>query len=356
MRSPGIVQRHPELRWLVSVAVIVALVVVATTSVSEVFRKDYALPATNPTQLVAQVRAARTTGYSGAIVAHVDLQLPASLTSALADAVPVGGSLLRGVHALRYWYGGADRQRVSVVGPNTEQDVFRNGTQLLLWDTSSHTGQRATLSASESDVLPLTLAPPAALTPPQLASRILALTGQISDITLRSGDRIADRSTYELVVRPEPSTSLIESVRIEVDGLESVPLGVRIYTLGAEEPAVDVSFTSVNFTEPAAQNFTFEPPAGSEVRSNTPLDPLSSVLGDVVSVGSGWLSVASYRSTAAGAVLVDSLLGDSARTVKGTWGTGRLLESPLLCVLVTDRGRIVAGSVDPSELYEAVRR
>lgn len=355
VRTPGIVRRHPELRWLASVAVIALLVVVTTTSVSGLFRNNYALPATNPDQLVAQVRAAGTTAYSGAIVAHVDLDLPASLTSALSDAAPVGGTLLHGVHTLRYWYGGAGRQRVAVVGPNAEQDVFRKGTQLLLWDTGSHTGERATLSKSQSGVLPLTLAPAAALTPPQLARRILDVTGQAGDTTLRSGDRIADRSTYELVVRPEPSASRIDSVHIEVDGLESVPLGVQIYARGAGAPAVDVSFTTVNFTEPSAQNFSFTPPAGSAVRSDTP-DPLSSVLGDVAFVGAGWLGVGSYRSTAASAALVDGLLGDGARKVKGAWGTGRLLESPLLCVLVADHGQVVAGSVDPSVLYTAVRK
>jgi hypothetical protein len=39
--------------------------------------------------------------------------------------------------------------------------------------------------------------------------------------------------------------------------------------------------------------------------------------------------------------------------VSGTWGSGRLLDSKLLSVLVTNDGRVFAGAVDPSALYAA---
>lgn len=355
MRTPGIVQRHPELRWLVSVVLIVAVVAAIATSVSGVFRNDSALPATSPGQLVSQVRAPRITGYSGTVVSHIDLGLPASVLTALSDAVPVGGALLHGSHTMRYWYGGEDRQRVAVVGQSAEQDVFRNGTQLLLWDTSTRIAQRSTIS-KDSGALPLALATPAALTPPQLASRILDLAGDSTDTTLRSGDPVAHRSTYELVVRPESPASRIDSVHIEIDGLESVPLGVQIYARGAVEPAVDVSFTDVNFTEPASQNFSFTPPVGSDVRSTAVLGPLASMLSEVSVIESGWLSIGSYSSGAALNELIDKMLGGSAQKVKGSWGAGRLLQSPLLCVLVTDKGRIVAGPVAPSVLYRSLAK
>jgi hypothetical protein len=37
--------------------------------------------------------------------------------------------------------------------------------------------------------------------------------------------------------------------------------------------------------------------------------------------------------------------------VKGSWGSGRLLSSSLLTVLITSNGRILAGAVTPSVLY-----
>ena len=37
--------------------------------------------------------------------------------------------------------------------------------------------------------------------------------------------------------------------------------------------------------------------------------------------------------------------------VSGSWGRGYLLETPLLCLLVTENGRVLTGSVDPQVLY-----
>jgi hypothetical protein len=40
--------------------------------------------------------------------------------------------------------------------------------------------------------------------------------------------------------------------------------------------------------------------------------------------------------------------------VSGTWGSGRLLRTALLTVLVTSKGQILAGAVTPSVLYDDV--
>jgi hypothetical protein len=39
--------------------------------------------------------------------------------------------------------------------------------------------------------------------------------------------------------------------------------------------------------------------------------------------------------------------------VSGYWGKGRLLDSELVCVLVTSDGRVFAGPVDATTLYAA---
>jgi hypothetical protein len=40
--------------------------------------------------------------------------------------------------------------------------------------------------------------------------------------------------------------------------------------------------------------------------------------------------------------------------VHGAWGSGRLLRSALLTVLITSKGQILAGAVTPSVLYADV--
>jgi outer membrane lipoprotein-sorting protein len=353
VKAPGIVQRHPELRWLGSIAFIVAAVALVSTTVSGVFRERSALPVTGPDQLVDQLRAPHMGGYSGTILAQVDLGLPRTVTTAITAAAPAG-ALLRGSHTLRYWYGDDEHQRVAVIGQTSEQDVFRNGSQVWHWDTSTHVARRSTVADSPDGAVPLRLDSPAALTPPELARRIFDTVGATSDTVLRSGGKVAGRPTYELVVHPDSATSLIDSVTIELDGKESVPLGVQIFAAGGTRPVLDVSFTDVAFGAPAAQNFTFRPPAGARVETGG-ADPVGAVLDKAALLGSGWNTVVSYRSSSASgptlAALGFQMLGSDAAHVKGTWGSGRLLRTPALSVLVTAKGQVVAGAVRPDVLY-----
>ncbi len=53
-----------------------------------------------------------------------------------------------------------------------------------------------------------------------------------------------------------------------------------------------------------------------------------------------------------GSALIGTLLGSAAR-VSGSWGSGRLLRTSLVTVLVTDNGRLFIGAVQPSVLYAA---
>ena len=349
MKAPGIVQRHPELRWLVSVAVIVAVIASLTSSLSGVFRDQSTLRVTSPDQLVSEVRTPHEGGYTGTIVTRVDLDLPGAVTAAVAAELPVGGALLSGLHSMRYWYGDAQRQRVAIVGQNSEQDVFRDGSRLMLWDTQTRVLETHTVSGSGS--LPMGLAAAAALTPPQLAERILDVARDAtgSTTTLRSGAPVAGRDTYELVIVPTSDSSLIGSVHIQVDGLQAVPLAVQIYPRDGGEPVVDVSFSSIDFLAPSERNFTFTPPDDAVLARPTPFD-----LSAVTTSGTGWLQILHYSDSRSVAPLLKSLFGRSMRPVKGSWGSGRLFTGTALSVLVTSKGQVVAGAVDPSVLYGAV--
>jgi hypothetical protein len=59
--------------------------------------------------------------------------------------------------------------------------------------------------------------------------------------------------------------TLVEEVRIAVDGETSVPLRVQAFGVGQPEPAVEVAFTSVRFAVPDDSVFDFTPPSGSTV-------------------------------------------------------------------------------------------
>ena len=47
---------------------------------------------------------------------------------------------------------------------------------------------------------------------------------------------------------------------------------------------------------------------------------------------------------------------NAAKQVNGSWGSGRLIETKLATVLLTDDGRLLAGAVTPDVLFEAAGR
>lgn len=61
---------------------------------------------------------------------------------------------------------------------------------------------------------------------------------------------------------------------------------------------------------------------------------------------------ASGPGTPGGAGNLGAIVG-SLPAVSGDWGSGRLLESALFSVLITDDGRVIAGAVAPEALYRA---
>lgn len=348
-KTPGIIARHPELRWLFSVVLIVAVIATFTSYVSGAFRdNDSGLAATGPEQVVSEVRQTHA-GYSGTILANVELGLPRNVIRTLTRVLPYGGALLSGSHTLRYWYGGQDKQRIAVMEHNAEQDVFRNGRRMTLWNSDGRSFERH-LVAQPSGPLPLSAAPAAALTPPLLAEMVLATAAPERTTTLRSGDTIAGRPTYELVVEPTTSRSLIGSVHIQIDGTQAVPLAVQVYPRGSAEPVIDVAFTSISFDAPQERNFSFTPPP--DAHAGTGL--LSA--DDVVTRPAGWLSVLELPTSAQVVATVDRAFGPSMLRVKGKWGSGRMYSAGLVSLLATSTGQIVTGAVAPRVLYAAVAR
>jgi hypothetical protein len=72
----------------------------------------------------------------------------------------------------------------------------------------------------------------------------------------------------------------------------------------------------------------------------------------VSELGEGWARVLSTQLPAATAnALRQSTLYSALRPVSGSWGSGRVLDTDLLTILITKRGRVFVGAVDPDVLY-----
>jgi hypothetical protein len=72
-------------------------------------------------------------------------------------------------------------------------------------------------------------------------------------------------------------------------------------------------------------------------------------------IGSGWMAVGVFPAgglTGSPGGVPGALLR-SGTPVRGSWGSGRLLRTSVLSVLITSNGKALIGAVAPSVLYAA---
>jgi hypothetical protein len=240
------------------------------------------------------------------------------------------------------------------------------------------------------------------LTPQQAAGQALTNAARTTTLSVASNVTVAGEGAYQLVLTPKSPGSLIGQVRIAFDARHRVPLRVQVFARGAASPALQIGFTSISFGKPAAANFAFRTPAGAAVvqePTGSPGKAAGKAFGSDITtrsgvIGNSWLAVADLPETALSSlagtgppgkaagpasrlfghssVSADAAPGGSggaalgigtdvifnavlhsARHVSGSWGSGRLLRTPLISMLATSNGRVLFGAVTPEVLYRA---
>jgi hypothetical protein len=350
--------RHRALRWLAPVGVVCIAGLAAGGAFTATPSSDE-LPTTTPAALIAAVQTTDVEGFSGTVVSHLALGLPELPAFGGVGPATSFSSLLVGSHTLQVWFGGLGKQRVAVLGATDETDLFRNGTDVWQWSSADQVAVHTVLPLGTRPDAPIPSSA-SSLTPVDLARRALHDLDPTTRVAVEDNHTVADRSVYELVLTPRSTATKVGSVHISVDGDTKTPLGVQVYARNASSPAVDVAFTSIRFARQADRNFVFSPPAGATVHeasaghggSSTP-QPTTGHGAEAKSTGSGWTTVLGLNP---GRAAVTKLVGKTLNAlpaVSGAWGKGRLLESPLVSVLVTDDGRVFAGAVAPDKLFAA---
>jgi hypothetical protein len=282
-------------------------------------------------------------------------------------------SLLTGSHTFQVWYAGPEHYRLAAPSSLSETDVVRSGRTVWVWQSTADSVTEITVPARAAKPMP---AATPALTPQQAAKQVLAVVGPTTAVSVDSNVTVAGQAAYELVLAPKDSRSLVGQVRLAIDGRNGVPLRVQVFARGASSPAISVGFTSITFATPAPADTSFTPPPGAKITKVNPGQdtPGSQPGGTGVSaIGSGWLTVLELPSAALtsgspapGPVSANNASGDSAavlrallasaRVTHGAWGTGRLLRTSLISVLITDDGSTFVGAVQPSVLYAAATK
>jgi outer membrane lipoprotein-sorting protein len=372
----------------VPAGVVAVVAAVGTISAITVAQAAPVLPARTPAELVAAVAGDHSAPppLTGTVVETASLGVP----QLPGDENPTSiTSLLAGSHTIKIWYGRPDQVRLAVPVQMGESDFILNGSTAWLWQSNTDSVTRFVLPAQRgAERKPVRQETP--LTPQKAAQEALAAAGPTTRVTTQSNVTVAGQAAYQLVVAPRSSLSLIGKITIALDAQHlSVPLRVQVFARGASSPAFQIGYTSISFVTPAAANFSFTPPPGAHVHTSSLNLPTgyghlhgqqAKEAGQFRVIGKNWLSVAVLPASAlsglagqgnaasvagqaarsasggggsiSGGAVMGALLG-AAHPVHGAWGSGRLLHTSLVSMLITSTGHLLIGAVSPSVLYAA---
>jgi len=352
------------LRWLP--AGVVPVVIVAA-AVAAPWQADAAvdLPDKTPEQVLAMVGQDTVHALSGTIEQTSKLGLPQLDT--VGGGAPGGMAsaleLLTGSHTARVYLDGPDNARVQVLDRLAERDLVRHGDDVWLYNSDDNTATHVAIPADAHAEAGDATVPGDVPTPAQLAHRLLAAIDPSTTVTVGRDTVVAGRTTYELVLNPRASDTLIGSVSIAVDSETGLPLSVDVQARGQTVPAFRLAFTALTLGSPDADLFAFVPPPGATVQEHVipqhhakpegagvPGSPAHEPDLPFTVTGTGWDAIVELPANAVPAELEGSpLFAQATRAVSG----GRLLSTALANVFVTDDGRVLVGSVPLERLQAA---
>jgi outer membrane lipoprotein-sorting protein len=329
-----------------------------------------------PAELLTKVRTAKVTALSGSVQLTSNLGLP-SLGSLGASG---GGgsstsltSLLAGSHSAQVWIDGTEHVRVATVAPMAETNWIRNGQDLWSYDSSTLTTTHASLGVASAGAMPSATTDssldPVHDTPIQFAQELLDKVTPSTGVAITDNTMVAGRAVYQLVLTPNDVTSTVQDVTFAVDAATGLPLDVSVTAKSSGTTALEIGFTSIDFSVPSASTFEFTPPPGSTVvEAKDPASLLSaggdvhgnrhrtdatgSGLGQMTTLGQNWTTVAVLSTSSVASQLQSFLTSAPQVTVGGA--SARLVTTTLFNVLVFDDGRIAVGAVDPTTLESLV--
>ncbi|MGJ6980456.1 LolA family protein [Aestuariimicrobium soli] len=357
-------QKAPRarVRWVAPVAVLgIALAVPALVQTSA--KADPTLPAITAEKLVADVIAAKPAAMQGEITQTMDIGLPELVGGVQKPSTLDVMNLAQGTHTWRVWYDGQQSGRLALVDGTSEAAIITNPTDTWVWSSLDREAVHSKTPAGQGPREELTV------TPAEAAKKLLTTADESTAVTVAGTTTVAGHAAYDLTLTPKDGTTLVKKVSIAVEATTNQPLRVQVYSTRQSDPAVNIGFTSLQFTQPDPSVFTFTAPPGtkvtekSDVKASKPTTPKKPVqtperTGQKPTVtGSGWGTVVVANGlgdlTGAPAELTGVL--QTLPKVSGDWGSGRIFEGTLFTVVVTDQGRVAAGAVPAAQLYAALK-
>lgn len=346
---------RPWLKWMPAVAV-PAVIVAGVLAVPLQAGAAVDLPEKTPQAVLELVAGSTVDTFSGTLEQSAELGLPDVPSSGDAAAADLSDALdlLTGDHTVRVYQNGADQTRVQVQDTMAERNLIRSGSDVWIYDSADDTATHLTLPAGAGDRPDVA----ARHTPGELADAFLAHVTPSTIVSLGQNTRVAGRDAYTLVLTPNTDLTLVGSVSIAVDAETGLPLRVQVEAQDATEPAISVAFTALSYAAPSADLFSFTPPAGATVSEKTL--PTTAAAGHAAAdpsgasvLGSGWDAVLAVPAGEDADQLAELTASPLYSLLTEAVDGGRALSTTLVSVLITDDGRVFAGSVPVARLQAA---
>ena len=305
--------------------------------------------------------------------------------------------IISGTHEARIYVDGPDKLRVQVLDPMSERSMIVNGDTVWFYDDDKLAAQFMTMDVAELEAkaeeyeaensadieqmiadLPFDINNPA-----EVADYLLAEASEYSEITVGVDQNVAGQATYELIATPLATETTVDYVSVAIDAETGMALNVKVMAKGQAEPAMEIGFTSIDYSTPAASVFEFNPSSDvtvtemempaeftidgetytkeeleAELEANKPTEAEYEELkaeyeaseNMPVVFENGWASVVEMKLTEDMPVdmFESELFSGITEQVEG----GFVITSSLVNVLITDDGRVLAGAVTTDYLLE----
>lgn len=317
-------------------------------------------------QVVAKALATDVPGFSGTVRWSANLGIPdlgSVLSGPGSSASFTPTTLLSGDHTIEVWSAGADQQRLALPGTLSEVDFVHNGARTSYYDSTTDTVTNVIPSGgSGSHSSPDLGNREPAVTPDQIAARLLTHLTPTTTVHVAAPVFVAGHPTYLLVLAPAAGTkgaavSTVRQITIAIDTATGMPLRVQVYARGQSAPALQIGFKKVSFHVPAASQFA--PLSGAHTQTSKIGGGAagghraagSAGFGFAAVTGPDWGATATFAHVDLGRS--GRQISDATVPVSGAFGTARLLQTSLVNALIFPDGRVVAGFVTPSALEAA---
>ena len=349
---------------------------------------DPNLPKVTAEQLINKIAKSDVQQLSGTVKISTDLGLPdlGGLESNLMSGATKSGDgssadptsklteLATGTHTLRVAADGPDKQKVSLLENAAEYSLIHNGKDVWGYDSQTNEVFHGTTAAdaSKSDET--------RATPKGLTDEALKSVDDTTSVTVDGTEHVAGRDAYKLLIKPKQTGTTVGTISVAVDAKTGLPLKFTLTPASGGAAVVDVGFTQLSLSKPAASTFDFKTPKGAKVTTEdsaskaagTPVPDHSGKAGksdeglgkgadEPTVIGKGWNSIAVFETggqgvpsgSSSGSGDLGGFLNSLGDQVKGDFGKGTVFSTRLVNALITDDGKVYVGAVTKSALVKA---